>query len=110
MDYISIGKRIKFERIKTKLTQAELAEKSNITTAFVGQIERGETKLSLETLVNIANVLEVSVDYILRDNVKTNSSSAIKELLLLVENRTAKDIVILVDLAKALYDNFDKNK
>lgn len=107
MDYISIGKRIKFERNRLSLTQADLAEKANITAAFVGQIERGETKLSLETLVNIANSLDVSIDYILRDNVCTNSGSATQELLLLVKDRPTKDILTLVDLAKVLFDRFD---
>lgn len=110
MDYHNIGKRIKLERNKAELTQADLAEKANITTAFIGQIERGETKLSLETLVNICNVLDISIDYILRDSVKTNSSSAIQELLLLLRNRPAKDIITLVDLAKVLFENLDKNK
>lgn len=110
MDYISIGKRIKLQRNIAELTQADLAEKANITTAFVGQIERGETKLSLETLVNIANVLNISIDYILRDNVKTNTDAAAKELLRLIKNRPTKDIVALVDLAKVLFESFDKER
>ena len=110
MDYSSIGKRIKLERNRLELTQAELAEKANITTAFVGQIERGETKLSLETLVNIANSLDVSIDYILRENVPLNSSSVIHEMLLLLKNRPIKDIKLLIDLAKALFESLDKNK
>lgn len=110
MDYSSIGKRIKLERNRLELTQAELAEKANITTAFIGQIERGETKLSLETLVNIANSLDVSIDYILRENVPLNSGSVIHEMLLLLKNRPIKDIKLLIDLAKALFENLDKNK
>lgn len=108
MDYRSIGKRIKLERNRAELTQAELAEKSNITTAFIGQIERGETKLSLETLVNIANVLDISIDYILRESVTANSGSVIQEMLLLLRNRPVRDIKLLIDLGKALFENLDR--
>ena len=59
MDYKALGKKIRSERLKIELTQAQLAEKVNLTPAYIGQIERGERKFSLEALVNIANILKV---------------------------------------------------
>ena len=42
MDYNRLGKRIKEERLRLNLTQEKLSEKVGISTAYLGQIERGE--------------------------------------------------------------------
>ena len=42
MDYTRLGKRIKEERLRLNLTQEKLSEKVGISTAYLGQIERGE--------------------------------------------------------------------
>ena len=62
IDYASIGERIRKTRIAKGWTQAELAEKSGIEPSNISHIERAATKLSLPTMVNIANALEVSLD------------------------------------------------
>lgn len=56
MNYGLLGERIKKERLNRGLTQEVLAEKANISVSFLGQIERGERKLSLETLIKIGEV------------------------------------------------------
>lgn len=63
----TIGKNIrKFREIK-KLRQEDLAEKTDLTTNYIGMIERGEKIPSLETFINILNSLGVSVDMVLSD-------------------------------------------
>jgi len=63
----TIGKNIrKFREIK-KLRQEDLAEKTDLTTNYIGMIERGEKIPSLETLINILNSLGVSADMVLSD-------------------------------------------
>ena len=63
----TIGKNIrKFREIK-KLRQEDLAEKTDLTTNFIGMIERGEKIPSLETFINILNSLGVSADMVLSD-------------------------------------------
>ena len=55
----TIGKNIrKFREIK-KLRQEDLAEKTDLTTNYIGMIERGEKIPSLETFINILNSLGV---------------------------------------------------
>ena len=73
MDRITFGKRIKDVRKKVKYTQEILAEKADIAVTYLGEIERGEKTPSLEVLINIANSLGVSCDYLLRDNVIAGS-------------------------------------
>ena len=62
----TIGKNIrKFREIK-KLRQEDLAEKTDLTTNYIGMIERGEKIPSLETFINILNFLGVSAERISR--------------------------------------------
>lgn len=63
----TIGKNIrKFREIK-KLRQEDLAEKTDLTTNYIGMIERGEKIPSLETFINILNSLGVSADMVHSD-------------------------------------------
>lgn len=108
MDYQSLGIKIREERIKTGMTQAMLAEKVNVTTAYIGQIERGERKLAVETLVDIADTLNLSVDYLLRENLMGNISPLISEVISILEKRDHKDIIVAIDVIKAMFDSIDK--
>ncbi|MBR1780403.1 MAG: helix-turn-helix transcriptional regulator [Oscillospiraceae bacterium] len=69
LDYHAIGLRIRRLRKANKLTQQGLAELSNQEPSNISHIERGATKLSLPTIVNIANALSVTVDDLLCDSV-----------------------------------------
>lgn len=63
----TIGKNIrKFREIK-KLRQEDLAEKTDLTTNYIGMIERGEKIPSREAFINILNSLGVSADMVLSD-------------------------------------------
>ena len=53
----AIGKRIQELRTERNLTQAELAEHSELTTNYIGKIERGEVQPTLNTLFAIAQAL-----------------------------------------------------
>lgn len=65
MDYSSLGARIRRERVLRGWTQEQLAEKAGISLSFLGHIERGTRKASLETLVALCNALEVGMDALL---------------------------------------------
>ena len=69
IDYKAIGQRIKIARIKKGITQEAVADLIDITPAHMSNVETGKTKVSLPTLIEIANALSVSVDVLLCDNV-----------------------------------------
>lgn len=84
IDYVVIGKRIRELRKQRKWTQALLAEYSEVEPSNISHIERAATKLSLPTLIKIANALEVSLDELVYDNLKKSkhiSVACIDELL-----------------------------
>lgn len=65
LDYREIGERIRSARESLKLTQEEASEKCDITSSFYGNIERGDKKMSVETLAKISRGLGVSADMLL---------------------------------------------
>ena len=54
VDYSSIGRRIKARRKELKKTQENLAEALMVSVGYISQIERGVTRISLDTLAEIA--------------------------------------------------------
>lgn len=61
---MSIGKQIKSYRNKQKLTQSELAKRSNISRSYLADVESDRYNPSLETLKAVANALNIDT-YIL---------------------------------------------
>ena len=72
MDYVDMGKRVRKQRQLIGLTQQELAERIGVSTSFVGHVERGTRKASLETLVALSNALGVGVDYLLAGSLQSS--------------------------------------
>jgi len=66
MDYAAMGARIRAYRKQSGLTQSMLADSIGISTSFIGHIERGTRITSLETVVGLAKVLDVSLDVIVK--------------------------------------------
>ena len=75
IDYTEIGHKIRQARIAHSYSQEQLAELCGISTAFLGHIERGTRAMSLETLVAVCSTLDISIDYLLLDEIPENDSS-----------------------------------
>lgn len=67
----TIGGNIRKFRLAKKFRQEDLAEKTGLSTNYIGMIERGEKIPALETLINILNALNISADMVLADVLKT---------------------------------------
>ncbi len=76
----TIGKNIRKYRNLRKLRQDQLAEKTDLSTNYIGMVERGEKIPALETFLKIAIALEVSADMLLADTLY--SGYAVKDSLL----------------------------
>jgi transcriptional regulator with XRE-family HTH domain len=58
---VQIGKTIRTLRLKRKLSQDVFAERSGLHRAHVGEIERGESNVTIQTLKIIADTLNVRI-------------------------------------------------
>jgi transcriptional regulator with XRE-family HTH domain len=96
-----LGNRIRKIRKEKFLTQFALAEEVGVSPNFLGDVERGVKSPSLETMVCIANVLNVSLDFLLFDSLKHTNISEDNNIYL-----TDKQINILKGVVKTIKDTF----
>ena len=61
-----LGENIRRLRKKKGLTQEELAEAADVSSNFVGEIERGEKAASIDSLVKFAAALKIRVSELVR--------------------------------------------
>lgn len=71
MDLVDVGKRIKQKRMAQKMTQEQLAERTNLSVAYIGMLERGKRTPSLETFIVIADELNATADELLYGTMKS---------------------------------------
>ena len=102
MDYKLLGKRIREERLRLGKTQESLAE-VNISTAYLGQIERGERSVTLDKLIPIANKLGVSVDFLLAEYLTPNDDNSLDLIRQLFSGKTAEEKELAVNMVKLLF-------
>lgn len=62
----AMGQRIQQARKSARITQMKFAEKIDVSTQYISDLERGIVGCSVATLLKICDALEVSTDYILR--------------------------------------------
>ena len=103
MDYIALGTRIKNKRLEQNLTQEQLAEKVELSAVYIGQIERGERKMTIETLVKLANSLNSSIEELLKDSTSSNINARLNELVNISKELDTSDIDKVIDVIKAMY-------
>lgn len=65
--YKILGETIRAERIKAGLSQEQLAEKADLARNYIGNIERAEYKVTVETLARIAKALNLRVSDLTHD-------------------------------------------
>ena len=110
LDYKAIGKRIKIARIKADLTQEMLAEKIELSPTHLSNIETGTTRVSLATIVSIANGLDITVDDILCDNVVKARVQFEEDIAEILDDCDEYEIRIIKDMAVALKKSLRKEK
>lgn len=100
---IDVGVRIQQCRERCGMTQEQLAEQISRSTQFISTIERGKAGASLETIINLCEVLGTSADYLLRGLDTTAHSDYIAAKLsllspeqLAVVSRMADDLLSLL--------------
>lgn len=102
IDYVAIGKRIREKRTLLGITQQKLSELSGVEPSNISHIERGATKLSLPTLIKIANALGTSVDELLCDNIYKSKDIFVEQIADQIDGCSEYEIAIIADMVKAL--------
>lgn len=107
-----LGRRIRAQRRKNKLTIEKLCEMLEVSPSFIGLVERGTSGVSLENLCKLSEIFQVSTDYLLKGE-ETNTlakeektihdgRSNIDILNTYLYNYTEEEIQFIIDLVKFL--------
>lgn len=108
MDYKKLGGRIREERLRLNLTQAQLAEAIDISDTYMGAIERGERSLTLDTLVRLVNRLGVTVDYMLADSVSGKDSKILEQIQQIIDGQPLERKQMAVNVLRSIFSYFEK--
>lgn len=109
LDYRAIGKRIKIARIKSDMNQEKLAELVGVSPAHMSNIETGTTRVSLQTIVRLANALSVSVDDLLCDSVIKAKVQFEREIASMLVDCDDYEIRVIADIVKSVKDTLRRD-
>lgn len=102
MVHEEIGNRIKMIRESRNFTREELAEKAEISSKFLYEVEKGRKGLSADTLLKISRTLSCSCDYILTG--KTFEKEDDEQLLQMLQRFSDRDRVYAVKLLSLMQE------
>ena len=102
MDFHLIGQQIRTLRKERGLPQEELAERADLSVPYLSHVERAVKKVSLESLVRIAEALGVTADRLLTGNQPSDRSAFLPEVQELMQDCTLWERRIICDVAGAV--------
>ncbi len=86
-----MGKRIKKRRRELRLTQENLSEILGISVKHLSEVERGIAGLSIENLITLSTVFDVSIDFLIKGDMENSPWQSTMVLLEAVpENKVQK--------------------
>ncbi len=97
-----VGNNIRFHRTKQNISQEQLAEYSNLHPSYIGQLERGKKKPTIDTLYKISLGLKVPLTTILGgiDELDDTNESYPYKCFLLVNEQTAQNQIALYEILR----------
>ena len=106
MDYKRLGERIREERLRLNLTQAQLAEAIDISDTYMGAVERGERSLTLDMLVRLVNRLGVTVDYLLADSVSNSDTNIMEQFKQIIDQQPLERKQMAINVLRTIFAYF----
>jgi transcriptional regulator with XRE-family HTH domain len=101
-----IGRKIKALRLSSELTQSELAARSRLTKGFISQVERDQTSISLDSLLDILDALGVGITEFFGDTSQSQVVFAPKDRILLTEKMIESFEILVPGSTNNLMDPF----
>ncbi len=107
MEKKALGKKLRETRDMKKYTREVLAEKADIGVMYLGEIERGTKMPSLKVFIRLVEALEVSADYILRNELSSGREYVFDELTRKLEGLTPAQRKTAACILEAYIDNLE---
>lgn len=110
MDRKLLGRRIREERTRIGLTQEQIAEKINVSTTYVGFIERGKRSVTLEKLILLADCFQLPIDALLHDaSPQASEEAREQQLKLLWDHASDDDKETILSVIKVILNKNDSH-
>ena len=104
-DYTIIGKRIRDARELSGYTQEQLAEFLDVSNAYISRIERGKTKINLDTLGKISNYLNIDPTYILSGTLANSENYLRDEVSKVLDKCSPTTVNLILEVIKVIAEN-----
>ena len=112
IDYKKVGNKIKDIRQQKGITREKLSEIIGISSMYLGQLERGERRGGINNYIEIANALELSLDFLFFDEIYTvdvldnQILQKLKDIIHNLDNdRKILFLNIVLDIANRINEN-----
>jgi len=110
MDYKRLGIRIREERQRLNLTQSTLAEDVEISSTYMGAIERGERSLTLETLIKLSKRLGVTIDYLLEEYVPDSDPNIMAQFKQITDGQPLEHKQLAIKVLRTVFSHFENKE
>lgn len=87
-----LGNKIAYKRKDLGMTQIEFAEKLNVTRQTVSRWEAGTALPDIDKISDIASLLNVSCDYLLKDDVTEEETRSFRGISRLLQDAKGKTV------------------
>lgn len=67
----TIGGRIRERRLRLELTQDDVCDAAGLSKGFYSDVENDKTNMSVDTVIRVADALDVSVEWLIRGHKST---------------------------------------
>ena len=110
LNIFALGRRIHQVRKKRGYSQIALADKVHISTTFLSYIESGSKAMSLDTFVEIVNMLNTTADDLLRDSLVNTTIVSNNVLTELISDCSTYEERVLLEVLASTKQSLRDNK
>lgn len=101
-------KQLKFYREKRTFSQDFMAERIGITQPLYNRIENGSREMTINTLIKITEILDISMDSLFAK--EENTDTITKNMLALLKGKSRSDLEIVEEAMKTLLESLEKSR
>ncbi|WP_226677280.1 helix-turn-helix domain-containing protein [Mesobacillus jeotgali] len=105
----TLGERLRIARERKGFSQTEVYRRTNINNKTLSKYEKNDTKPDIETVTDLANFYDVSVEWLLtgqsptkNDDDKSDFDPEVRSLARDIKNLQSSDKALLKDLIKSM--------
>ncbi len=107
-NYELLGKSVRKYRLLADLTQEKLGELAGVSLSHINAIENANGIPSIEVVVSIAEVLNVTMDQLFYGSISNSSGYLMDEFNRLTEGYDVEQKRLVINMASAVWEQYNK--